>query len=223
MIAPVHRLKKVDIIWLSRNRCSHGHTFLEHYNCYLKELPDEQEKIGFFDIETTDLRADWGIMLTYCIKERGSKHIYSGSIKKKAAQQDDKEDKALVTQCIKDLSRFDRIVGFYSTKFDLPFVRTRAAICGVPFPEFGELKHTDIYYVVRNKFRLSSNRLENACRYLLGKTQKTRINPKFWRMAAKGDQPSLRYVLDHCEKDVIDLELLYNKVISYRKVSDLSI
>ena len=60
MIAPVHRLKKIEIVWLAKHKCKHGHTYLEHYNCYLKEMPDGriQEKVGFLDIETTGLDAE---------------------------------------------------------------------------------------------------------------------------------------------------------------------
>jgi uncharacterized protein YprB with RNaseH-like and TPR domain len=211
---PIHRLKKDEIIWLATHHCSHGHTFLSHYGCY---EPPETEKIGFLDIEASNLVADFGIVLSYCIKERGVEKILEGVLTpaqiKKAKAGD--EDKQLITKCVEDLLKFDRIVTFYGTGFDLPFLRARALVCGVKFPAYGSIKHTDLYYLMRNKFKLSSRRLENCCRVLLGETQKTRIRNDYWRGAVRGDKKSLEYVLEHNRYDVIDLEKLYDKSIEY--------
>ena len=155
------------------------------------------------------------------IKERGNDKIYSRTVRPKELRKD--LDKQVVEQCIKDLLKFDRVVTYYGTGFDLPFVRTRAAVHGLDFPEFGQINHTDLYYIVRNKFQLSSNRLENACRVVLGETQKTRINSNIWLYALQGDKKSLEYIKEHCDYDVIDLEKLFEKVMPFRKISDLSI
>lgn len=219
-IAPVHRLKKKEIVWLGSHRCrEHSHTYLEHYSCYLKENPD-REKIGFLDIEASNLDADFGIMLSYCIKEHKKNKIYWGIIEKK---EDRDLDREVVERCINDMGRFDKIITFYGTKFDIPFIRTRALNLKIPFPNYGSIIHKDVYYIIRNKMKLSSNRLENACRVLLGKTQKTRIESKYWIWALRGDKKSLIYILDHNKKDVIDLENLYKKVIEFVGMSDTSI
>jgi len=76
---------------------------------------------------------------------------------------------------------------------------------------------------VKAKFKLSSSRLENACRVLLGKTNKTRIDSKNWAGAQRGDPQALEYVLKHNKFDVIDLEKLYHKVEGYGKPSANSI
>ena len=225
MPAPVHRLKKAEIVRLANSKCQHDHTYLDHYNCYLEEQPEAQEKIGFLDIESSNLVADFGIMLSYCIKERGNDTILSSVIKRhdiqKAKAGD--EDRKVVAQCIKDLQKFDRIVTYYGKRFDIPFIRTRASSCGLDFPSYGSLIHDDLYFVVRHRFRMSSNRLENACRVLLGDTNKTRIEGKYWRAAARGDEESLSYILDHNEKDVVDLERLYDHVLDFVRRQDTSI
>lgn len=69
MPAPVARMKKSEIIWLSRNKCRHGHDYLSHYNCYIEENPD-MARVGFLDIETSNFKANFGIMLTWCIKQK---------------------------------------------------------------------------------------------------------------------------------------------------------
>lgn len=124
---------------------------------------------------------------------------------------------------IEDLLKFDKIVTYYGRRFDVPFMRSRALMTNVAFPLFGSLTHVDLYFVLRNRFCLSSNRLENACRTILGKTEKTRIENRFWRGGVRGDEKSLQYILDHNKKDVLDLEKLYNRVIDYSRRVDTSI
>ena len=221
MLAPVTRLKKTEINWLGTHRCkAHGHTYLSHYDCYLKENP-QNLRIGFFDTENTALDAEWGIMLCYCIKQQGG-GIIEGVIEKKDLLSE-KEDKNVIRKCVDTLKQFDRLITYYGTNYDFPFVRTRAMVNSIPFIEYGGLIHDDVYYIIKHKFKLKRNRQENACRTLLGRTLKTHVNPKIWRKALQGQDKALTWVLDHCRRDVKDLERLYNKVIGCKKRSDKSI
>lgn len=222
MSAPIHRLTKTEITKLAKGKCQHKHTYLDHYNCYLKENPQDQERIGFFDIEATNLKADFGHMLTYCIKDGGSDKIYYDTITL-ADIKAGYEDKRLIQECIKDLNRFDKIVTFYGSNYDLPFVRARAMINKVEFPFFGSIKHRDLFFIIKSKFCLSRKSLENSCNQLLGKSNKTRFNPKVWRDAARGDKKSIEQILEHNKFDVLDTEELYNQTIDYVKVNNASI
>jgi len=223
MSAPIHKLKKDEIIKLSKGKCeAHGHNYLEHYNCYLKENPEKAERIGYFDIEASNLVADFGILLSWAIKDGLSDEVYYDVL----TPQDVKkgyEDKRIVASCIEALKKFDRIVTYYGTGYDFPFLRARAAMVGVDFPHFGTLKHRDAYYIMKSKFKLSSRRLENACRCILGETAKTRIDSKHWRNGVRGDKEALKYILDHNVKDTTDLERLYLKIIDYGKTNNTSI
>lgn len=220
MLAPVGRLTKKEINFLAKRRCKHGHTYLEHYACYLKENP-LGERVGFFDIEASGLQANWSIMLCYCIKDAGKKKIYHRIITKEELSTC--LDKKVVEQCVEDLKKFDRIVTFYGKKFDFPFCRTRALVHDIPFMNYGELIHDDLYFNIRYKFKLHSNRLENACRVLLGRTDKTHLDPNSWVKALQGDEQSLKYILDHCKYDVKDLEKLYRKVYTFTRKQNASI
>jgi uncharacterized protein YprB with RNaseH-like and TPR domain len=210
---------------MSEHTCKkHGHSYIEHYKCYKDEIDTSQERIAFFDIETTNLNADYGQMISYCIKPNLSDEIIYGLISKadlKAAPGE--ADKRIVKKCIKDLENFDKVVTFYGARFDIPFLRTRARVNGIDFPGYGGLEHKDLWFTVRGKFKLSSNRLENACRVLLGQTNKTRIEPRYWHGALIGDKESLDFVLEHNKYDVIDLENLYNAVIGYARPQAASI
>lgn len=220
MPAPVHRLKKTKIVWLNRNKCRHGHNFLEHWNCFLAEHPEE-EKMGFLDIETTNLKADFGIIICYAIADDASDTVSFKSINKRDLRTC--LDEKVVSQCIKDMRKYDRIIGYYSTKFDIPFLRTRAIALGLEFPEYGEIIHNDLYYTVRNKLNISSNRLDNACRTVFGETEKTRIDADRWIKALMGDEAALAYIQDHCIKDVQETKRLYHKLENYRKKTDTTI
>lgn len=219
-LAPVHRLKKTEIIWLANHKCKHAHTYLEHYNCYLKEKPD-QERLGFLDIEATNLKADFGIILCYCIKEANSKKIWQGVITKKDLRTG--LDKRVVEKCIKDLSRFDKIVTHYGSRFDFPYIRSRAMYWNIPFPAYGTLTQFDTYYPCRSKLCLHSNRLENVEKFITGKSRKTSIDQEHWIRALQGRKKSLDYILDHCQRDVKILEDVYYKLVDFTARRDSSI
>lgn len=221
MLAPVHKISKDKIMWLANHRCKHSHTFLEHYQCYLSEHKD-QPKIGFLDIETSNLDANFGIILSYCIKESGKKTILYDVVTKEDLE-NGIEDKRVVERCVEDMKKFDLIVTYYGTKFDIPYIRTRALSLNIDFPEFGSIKHKDCYYIVKSKLKLNRRRLDVACRAVLGKTDKTYIEPAYWIKGQRGDKKSLEYILRHNRYDVIDLEKLYNKLIGFVGVSKPSI
>ena len=219
MPAPIHQLKKQEILWLSGHKCeAHKHRYLDHYNCYLREQ-NIQERLGFLDIETSNLNADYGVILTYCIKDSQTGDILHCEISKEDIEisEPGKEDKRVVRQLIRDMGLFSKVVTYYGVRFDIPFIRTRAMVNKIPFLTYGTLTHKDVYFGVKAKFKLSSSRLENACRVLLGKTNKTRIDSKNWAGAQRGNPEAIAYVLKHNKYDVIDLEKLYYKVMDYAK------
>lgn len=213
-------MKKAELLELFRGRCKHGHTYAEHPACYVKEKEDKV-KIGYIDLETHNLKANFGILLSYAIKERGTNKIYSGTISKEDMNKK-VLDKRLVKKCIDDMKKFDVVMGYYSTKFDIPFIRTRAMYWDIDFPSYGELQHKDIWYMVRAKMCLHSNRLEVACRHL-GIKGKTHLDGEYWVLAVTGDKDALKYVLDHNKKDVIILEKLHNRIKHYVKDTTRSI
>lgn len=214
MLVPVEKLSKQEIIMLSKKRCKHGHSYLEHYSCYKTEHGGE-ERIGFFDIEASNLKANFGIMLSYCIKDSKSGEIFCDVITEKDLRNG--LDKRIVTHCIEDMRKFDRLVGHYSTKYDIPFVRTRALTLGLDFPTIGEINHTDTYYMAKRLLCLNSNRQGVVAEALTGEDIKTRIDPNRWIHALRGDKKALDYILDHNKKDTIQLEKNYNILVKFTR------
>jgi len=227
----ISTLPKRDIVRLARNTCKHGHCYLAHPKCAYDEgivvTKDGhkvlvKERIGFFDIEnfSFQFKADMGIVLSYCIKELDG-GIISNVITPEEAKSFN--DKRLIQDMVRDLKKFTRVVGFYSTKFDIPFVRTRALMHKIDFPIYKELYHTDLYYNVKNKFKLRSNHLSNACKAfgIPAKYHPFEMEP--WAKAMSGDKKALDYVLIHNKEDVISTELLWKKVSIYQDLNRRSI
>lgn len=218
------RLKKDELVYMATHRCKHSHTYISHITCYMTEHKDET-KIGFVDIEATHLTADMGIILTWAVKAAGG-DIIRGRITRD--DMDDaglsgREDKRIVQELVDTMNQFDQLVGYYSTKYDIPFIRTRAVIDGIQFPIYGTLKHNDAYYTSKFKFNLLSHSQENTARALLGRTAKTKIEWKLWRAAARGNEKALDYVQEHNDADVKDLEEIYFKSLDYTGKRSVSI
>lgn len=215
-IAELSKLPKKQLVYLATHRCRHRHRYISHYCCYQQDQQLSGEKVGFLDIEASNLKADFGIILSYCIKEQGGK-IYGRAITP-AELKSTSHDKALVRECVADIQRFDRLITFYGARYDIPFVRSRALYHRVPFPEYGSCYHTDIYFWVRNKMKLHGNRLQFACDFLQIPSKGHRLNGGMWTKALTGDKKSLDYILIHNKEDVVATEKLFNKLAPFHKL-----
>ena len=62
-----YKLPRKELLRFFCGRCRHHHKYSEHPNCYIVET-NKPLKVGYFDIETSGLKANFDYMLTYCIK-----------------------------------------------------------------------------------------------------------------------------------------------------------
>lgn len=167
------------------------------------------------------MNASFGYMLSYCIKRAGGE-VLKRPISPKAIRSH-RFDKDLCIQFLEDINEFDRIIGYYSSRYDVPFLRTRCLHWNLGFPPFGSLFHTDAYYTVRGKLKLHRNRLEVACDILDIPSKGHRLTPVVWQRAQTADQKSIDYVLAHNVEDVVSLELLWNRLSSFSKLNKTSV
>lgn len=213
-------------------RCIHRHTIDEHPKCFKRNLVNYKNdkeftkntgedwynypgyKIGYFDIETDNLNADFGTMLSWCIKEKGGKTIYNVIQKKDLF--DGLADYKVIESLVEELRKYKIIITYYGTGFDLPYARAKAMHYNLDFPGYGELYHFDLFYTARSKLKLSSRSLANVCDYLNIKG-KTPLDKNVWRLAKYGDPKALAEVLDHNIGDVVILEQLHEKLDPLRK------
>lgn len=200
-------------------KCKHGHNGLTHKNCY-DVAHNIEERIGFLDIEAEDLSADYGIMFNWCILDGKTNKIHQDVItledikngSSKSRNVPPREDKRITQSLIKTLENYDRVVAHYGSRYDVPFIRTRAVICGVDFPTYGMLNQTDTWVILKNKFKLSRNSLQNATLKLLGQTRKDHLSLAVKHGCLRGEKWALDISVQHCRKDVLDLRDLYNEI-----------
>jgi len=215
-----HNLKKAEMLELLTRRCKHRHLYIEHPNCWREER-NHPPRVGYLDIEASNLKANFGIILSYAIKVRDEDKIYSRVITKDELNEGIL-DKDMVRNLIKDILKFDVVLGFYSTKFDIPYIRTRALYWKLDFPLFGYVQHKDVYYMARNKLCLHSNRLEVVSQHL-GIKGKNHILGTHWIRALNGHAQSLEYILDHNIRDVVVLEKVHKKLEGFVRDTTKSI
>lgn len=181
----------------------------------------EDGEEGFLDIETTNLNADFAFMLTYFIKTKGKDEYRSNKITKEEIQSG-VLDKRLVGELIEDIKKYKKLYTYYGTRFDIPFIRTRALANGYDFIPYGLIFHQDLYFLTKSKLRLSRRRLANVCG-LLGIDGKTHIDGKLWMLAATGNEEAIDFIYNHNKADCEILEKAYNKLKIYASVTRTSI
>ena len=207
-------MKKAELLEFFTGRCRHHHLYCEHPKCWLDEK-QRRPRIGILDIETTGFEADYHHILSYVIKTYGEKEYAMGVITKEEIDSHE-FDKRLCKDLIDDLLKYDVILTYNGTTFDIPFIRSRCLKHKLDFPVFGVVKHKDVYYMVRRLLRLHRSSLDAATTFL-GIKGKNHVLGDHWMRARVGDRESLEYVLNHNIRDCDILERLYNKLKAYDK------
>lgn len=216
-----NRITRKELINRLEFHCKHGHNGLTgHPQCYNK-LNGENRNIAIIDIESTALNASFGWIISVCIKKLG------GGITKLLVKPEEilegTTDKRLCQEFVKEMDKFDMIVGHYSGKFDIPMLRTRCVFWNISFPRYADLIQKDTCQILWQKFKLHSNRLEAACDFFGIESKRHRLKPNLWQQAQAGNQKALNYILKHNEEDVISTEKLWLKINQYIAPSKTSI
>ena len=201
-------------------RCIHRHTEKTHPSCFQKGLIRREDwwhdrTIAYLDIEASDLQANWGMMLSWCLKYRDNDKIKSSVITKEEIF-DYKFDERLLKELMKELENVDIVVTYYGTGFDIPFLRTRAMYYDIDFPEFGSMYHWDLFYKVRSKLKTHRKSLEVVTKFY-GIEGKTHLEPDMMFRAQYGHPKALKQLLHHNKEDVIILESLHNLLWRHAK------
>jgi DNA polymerase elongation subunit (family B) len=122
-------------------------------------------------------------------------------------------DKSLLETMIPVLNEADMIVAHNGDRYDLKFIKTRALKHGLPmlvdYPQFDTLK------VAKKKFMFNSNKLDYITEFL-GFGNKIKTSMKLWDdIILKRCPEAMEKMVEYCDMDVILLEKVYNKLVSW--------
>lgn len=167
-----------------------------------------------FDIETTNLQADMGVMLTFAHMDRGNKKPTVKSIHDfPLFKREPWNDEMLVRYAHEKLSEADSLIAHFGDGFDIPFVKTRMLKIGLHLPR----KHTvDTCKVAWKHLKLSA-RLDNLAEFL-GLTPKVKVPKDVWKRAGFGEIKALEFLKKRCGGDVITLDEIVTKMLPLCKM-----
>lgn len=175
-----------------------------------------------FDLETSDLNADSGIILCAVVQSSTRRRpivIRTDDTNKNWAKGLRGDDSATVKQIAEILADHDVLAAHNGSRFDIPFLRTRMARWGMR--RFPEVKLIDPLSIAWRKFRLKSNRLGNIADHVGIKDKKTPLDMSTWSDAVlNGNRKSMDLIVEHCLADVKVLEGVLNLVKPYVRILD---
>lgn len=177
-------------------------------------------RILFYDIESTSLELDFGHVLAVGYKPLGGRVKVMSLLDfaepcGDCGKVDATDDKPLMRAAHAELLKADAVVTWYGKGFDERALRTRFIDAGLP--PLPDVPHIDLWATARFRLKLSSNRLASVQDFLQLKTSKTPLTKRVWRRAQAGHVPSIRYIVEHCRRDVEVLEEAYMKLRPYVK------
>ncbi len=178
--------------------------------------PDEMN-VGVFDIESTGLTGDFSCILCAVVKPygRGKEQVFKIDLDKRDMLEAEKD---LLLEFLPVLTSFDGLAGYYSTRFDMPLIRTRCMFHGIPAPK--KIKHFDAYFTIRRTVNPTTRRMDriNEINRLTDESlpEKSKLGVKEWTGATfRRDKESLDYIVTHCVADVRVLESIIDKYIDF--------
>lgn len=141
---------------------------------------------------------------------------WAGSEKVHSVQWDArKNDRAALKTFMRVLDQADEVVAHNGTRFDVPWLRTRAL-----FHKLGplsEVKLVDTLRIAWTRFKFNDNRLDYLARFL-GIGAKLSTGFALWRsVVLLNDRKALASMVEYCRNDVALLEQVYLRLAPHSK------
>jgi uncharacterized protein YprB with RNaseH-like and TPR domain len=166
-----------------------------------------------FDLETSNLNAEWGVILCCCVKEyckAGVKEFRADEFPNWKVRRSN--DRQLVEAIIKELEQYDILCAHNGQFFDKSWLLAKAIKYDIP-NTLRYKKFIDPVRLARRNFKLGSNGLMSLINFLNIPTTKTRIRPEAWLEASlDGNTKAMDEIVYHCRRDVLSLNGVYHKM-----------
>lgn len=167
-------------------------------------------KVATFDLETSNLNADFGLILCGVIYDITNEKLHivrwdKTEEYKKGIYHSDKE----VACRIRDiLETFDIVIGYNSQRFDIPFLRARLLKYQERLLE--SVRHIDLLYIAKYRLKLHDAKLDTISKFVGTSQYKTEVDGSKWVEAlvyagtVRG-RKAMDYIVEHC---IIDTKVL---------------
>ena len=157
--------------------------------------------IAVFDLETTDLKADFGRLLCGSVLSYPSMQMQSFRIDEEHGETV-ADDGTLAVAIRNEIERHHISAGYFSKGFDVSFLNTRLMVKG--HRKMTPMLHIDPIWFYKGwrglKFRSSSMKV--VAKVLGLEETKMDVPDEVWIDARHGDKGSLDILVDRCESDV---------------------
>lgn len=180
---------------------------------------DEHEfrdpRILVWDLETTDLKGNFGHLLTVAATWIGSEEMWTWRIDDHpdygSTPESMMNDEWMVQGIVDVINESDMLVHQFGDRFDLPFINSRALAWGLLPPN--QIRTIDTWKVARSNLALTSNRLGSLADFLNDPdAQKGGLSKTEWKLAAHGDREVLDKMVEYNIEDVIATEEVYKRL-----------
>ena len=153
------------------------------------------------DIETTDLKANFGyIIAAVLVPLYGGKPLVLRLDDPKYRTPDVYNDSHLVADLATELDEATCVLGWNIKMFDIPFINTRLMHAGER-PLEKRMCIDLMYYARRPNMVLHSSRLESVMDFLKLDSRKSKVDPEIWVHAKELEPDAMAYVVRHCVND----------------------
>jgi uncharacterized protein YprB with RNaseH-like and TPR domain len=177
-----------------------------------------------FDIEATDLEANFGRLLCCSFLDLGDQDVTTFRRDRapwRRGRWAENDDSRLAVAIRDRVEAADIVVSWNGILYDVPFVNARLQAAGERPVHIGAQHgstHLDLmYYAGGSMLRAGGKRLDNVARFFGCDNQKTPLTPEVWSRAAAGNREALQLVVEHCEADVRVLRDVYWKLVPHVK------
>jgi len=165
-------------------------------------LLEQTDGLVFFDIESSNLRGDYGAVLVVSVKPYGKKPT-SFAVKQIG------HDSLVVRNAKAELEKAKVWVSYYGKGFDVPFLNTRLLKNGqMPLDK---RPHLDMYFVLKSHILTSRRSQSHLLSWLGTPEQKMAVSADIWAKIGSNVKKYIPTMVERCESDCAGLEALYNQ------------
>ncbi|MEM5852865.1 MAG: ribonuclease H-like domain-containing protein [Candidatus Aenigmatarchaeota archaeon] len=164
----------------------------------------------FLDIECTNNKADIGHLVAV--------GIIKGNKKEVKFVEDEADEKEVLAWLKEELKGCEMVITWYGSKFDIPFILSRAVVNGLDLSELSKIPSLDLCEFFRKNFLFSKNSLSEIAK-ILNIPKNNEISGKdvlkLYMKSTRGDEKSKKMIIEHCLNDLEVMEKIFEKISPY--------